>query len=61
MATVIKVEPDSDGETEMLSPQLTPELAEPDEKQGAMSFIFVPVQTEIKVGCFTKVPACAQC
>lgn len=54
MATVIKVEPDSDGESEELSSQLAPELAESDDKQGAMSFIFVPVQPEIKVGYFTK-------
>ena len=59
MATVIKVEPDSDYETEQLSPQLTPELAEPDDKHGAMSFIFVPVQPEIKVGCFTELSAFA--
>jgi hypothetical protein len=61
MATVIKVEPDSDDETELLSPQLTPELAEPDEKQGAMSFFFVPVQPDIKVGYFMKVSTCVQC
>ena len=55
MATVIKVEPDSDGESEEVSSQLAPELAESDDKQGAMSFIFVPVQPEIKVGYLTNV------
>jgi len=61
MAAVIKVEPDSDGENEELSSQLVPELAESDDKQGAMSFIFVPVQPEIKVGYFTKLLSVSKC
>jgi hypothetical protein len=48
---VIKVEPDSDSEPGPLSPQVTTELIEPDEEQGASQFIFVPVQAQIKVGC----------
>jgi hypothetical protein len=52
---IIKVEPDSDVESEELSSQLARELAESDDKQGAMSFIFVPVQPEIKVGYFPRV------
>jgi hypothetical protein len=50
MATLIKVEPDSDNETGPLSQQPTAELSSPDEEGRSAPFTFVPVQTQIKVG-----------
>jgi hypothetical protein len=59
MAAVIKVEPDTDSDSEPLSPEGTTELTDPIEGKRSAEFIFVPVNTQIKVGYFTTLSSCA--
>lgn len=59
MAAVIKVEPDTDSDSEQLSPQVTTELTDPIEEKRSAEFTFVPVNTQIKVGYFTILCTCA--
>jgi hypothetical protein len=58
MAAVIKVEPDTDSDSEPLSPQVTTELTDPIEENRSAEFTFVPVNTQIKVGYFTTLSTC---
>jgi hypothetical protein len=58
MAAIIKVEPDTDSDSEPLSPQVTTEQPDPVEENRSPQFTFVPVNTQIKVGYFTNLSTC---
>jgi hypothetical protein len=58
MAAVIKVEPETDSDSEPLSPQVTTELTDPIEERRSSQFTFVPVNAHIKVSHFTTLSTC---
>jgi hypothetical protein len=60
MAAVIKVEPDTDSDSEPLSPQDRTELTDPIEEERSAQFTFVPVNTQIKVSYFTTLSTCTE-